>query len=293
VRGALWTRSRVPGYPPGPNGSETSPIADVAHHRAHVVAGGFPPGSSAGHDHDYARLRLLTLLGEAQVPSSVANDFADLDKWLPVSRLLITYVAGPYPNGEQCARLQSWLEAGGHWLALHGTSGGRAERVEGLPHRRTVRTEHHGLLGSMFLTHPPACRFRIDVCDADHPVTRGLGTSFEVEDEPYFIELQDPASVRILLTADYGTAGNWPVVEQLYGTDASLQSDGKTRVLGYTRPVGGGAVTYLALGHCHNPYARMARTGGPQGDQPETFKGPWESRAFATLLGNAIAWSMT
>ena len=39
-------------------------MADIVHPRAHVVAGGFPPGSSAGHDHDYARLRLLTLLAE-------------------------------------------------------------------------------------------------------------------------------------------------------------------------------------------------------------------------------------
>ena len=93
-------------------------MADIIHHRAHVIAGGFPPGSSAGHDHDYARLRLLTLLAERQIPASVANDFADVEKWLPVSRLLVTYVAGPYPSAEQCTRLKSWLEAGGHWLAL-------------------------------------------------------------------------------------------------------------------------------------------------------------------------------
>jgi hypothetical protein len=37
-------------------------------------------------------------------------------------------VAGPYPSAEQCNRLKSWLEAEGHRLALHGTSGGRAER---------------------------------------------------------------------------------------------------------------------------------------------------------------------
>ena len=91
---------------------------------------------------------------------------------------------------------------------------------------------------------------------------KGLAKSFEVEDEPYFIELQAPASAQILLTADYGAAGRWPVVEKLYGTDTSVQSDGKTRVLGYTRQIGGGAVTYLALGHCHNPYSRMGRTAG-------------------------------
>jgi type 1 glutamine amidotransferase len=267
-------------------------MANSVYSRAHLVAGGFPPGSSAGHDHDYARLRLLTLLDERQIPASVANDFADMEKWLPVSRLLVTYVAGPYPGAEQCARLKSWLEGGGHWLALHGTSGGRAVRVEGLAQRRTVRTEHHELLGGMFLTHPPACRFRVDVCDGEHPVTKGLAKSFEVEDEPYFVELRNPASVQVLLTADYGAKGSWPVVEKLYGTDASVQSDGKTRVLGYTRRVGDGAVTYLALGHCHSPHSRMGRTAGAGGELPATFRGPWESGAFTTLLGNAIAWAM-
>src|SRR5690242_11568557 len=65
--------------------------------RAHLIAGGFPPGSMAGHDHDYARLRLLGLLAERDIAASVASDFADIEKWLPLSRLLITYVAGPYP----------------------------------------------------------------------------------------------------------------------------------------------------------------------------------------------------
>ncbi len=54
--------------------------------RAHLIAGGFPPGSSAGHDHDHARLRLLGLLAERDVPASVANDFADIEKWLPLTR---------------------------------------------------------------------------------------------------------------------------------------------------------------------------------------------------------------
>lgn len=267
-------------------------MADIVQRRAHLVTGGFPPGSSAGHDHDYARLRLLTLLAEKEVPASVGNDFADLEKWLPLSRLLVTYVAGPYPTAEQCVRLKSWLEEGGHWLALHGTSGGRAERVEGLAQRRTVKTEHHELLGSMFLTHPPACRFRVDVRDAAHPITEGVAASFEVQDEPYFIELQAPASAQVLLTADFGSAGQWPVVEKLYGSDSSLQPDGKTRVLGYTQRVGSGGVTYLALGHCHSPASRTGRGGGANSEQPQTFRGPWEAPEFTKLLSNAIGWAM-
>jgi len=257
-------------------------------HRAHLIAGGFPPGSAAGHDHDHVRLRLLALLAERDVPASVANDFADIEKWLPVSRLLITYVASPYPDAAQCRAIQTWLAAGGHWLALHGTSGGRAQRVEGARQRRTVKTEHHALLGSFFLTHPPLCKFRVDVSDSDHPLTQGLGRSFVVEDEPYFIELQDPGSTRILLTADYGPGVVSPIVGTLYGSDTSLQPDGRTRVLGYTREVGAGGVTYFALGHCHNPCSREGRTVDPA--QPPTFRGSWENDAFIALLRNAVAW---
>src|SRR6266581_2015637 len=203
--------------------------------RAHLIAGGFPPGSAAGHDHDYARLRLLGLLAEQGVAASIANDFADVEKWLPSSRLLITYVAGPYPDAAQCRAMQRWLEAGGRWLGLHGTSGGRAERVEGARQRRTVKTEHHALLGSYFLTHPPICKIRVDVKGGDSPLTR---------------------------------------------------------VLGYTRQVGQGGVAYLALGHCHNPAIRAARSVDPTDTTPLTFRGSWESDAFMTLLRNTIGWGV-
>jgi uncharacterized protein len=256
---------------------------------AHLIAGGFPPGSAAGHDHDYARLRLLGLLAERDIAASVANDFADVEKWLPVSRLLITYVAGPYPDAAQCGAMQKWLEAGGHWLALHGTSGGRAERVEGARQRRTVKTEHHALLGSYFLTHPPICKIRVDVADSASSLTRGLGPSFVVEDEPYFIELQDPRSTHIVLTADYGPGATSPTIGTLYPKDTSLQPDGKTRVLGYTRAIGKGGVAYFALGHCHNPAIRAARAVDPTDTTPLTFRGSWESDAFTTLLRNTIA----
>ena len=267
-------------------------MTDTTARRAHLIAGGFPPGSQAGHDHDYARLRLLSLLAERDVASSVANDFADVEKWLPTSRLLITYVAGPYPDAAQCRAIERWLEAGGHWLGLHGSSGGRAERVEGARQRRTVKTEHHALLGSYFLTHPPICKIHVDVSSADSPLTRGLGQSFDVEDEPYFIELQHPDGTRILLTADYGPDAVSSAIGTLYPSDTSLLADGKTHVLGYTRDVGRGGVAYLTLGHCHNPAIRAARTPDPTDTTPLTFRGSWETDAFITLLRNAIAWGV-
>jgi uncharacterized protein len=257
--------------------------------RTHLIAGSFPPGSLAGHDHDYARLRVLQLLAEQDMPASVANDFSDLEKWLPTSRLLITYVAGPYPDAAQCSALRQWLEAGGHWLALHGTSGGRAERVEGSRSRRTVKSEHHALLGSYFLTHPPIREFRVEVRGPSSPLTQGIGSSFVVEDEPYFIELQDPAATQILLTAEYGPDAVSPSIGTLYPTDTSLLPDGRTRVIGYSKQVGDGGVTYYALGHCHNPAIRAARAfTDPADTTPDTFRAPWETPAFTQLLRSAI-----
>jgi hypothetical protein len=78
-----------------------------------------------------------------------------------------------------------------------------------------------------------------------------------------------------------------PTVGTLYGSDTSLQPDGRTRVLGYTREQGQGGVAYIALGHCHNP---ASREGRPVIEGQPTFRGPWESEAFTTLLRNAIAW---
>jgi uncharacterized protein len=267
-------------------------MTDQTPRRAHLIAGGFPPGSQAGHDHDYARLRLLSLLAERDVPASVANDFGDVEKRLPLSRLLITYVAGPYPDAAQCRAIRTWLEAGGHWLGLHGISGGRAERVEGSRQRRTVKTEHHALLGSYFMTHPPIQKIHVDVKAGDSPLTRGLGAGFDVEDEPYFIELQDPRSTRILLTADYGPGAVSSAIGTLYPSDTSLLADGKTRALGYTRDVGKGAVAYFVFGHCHNPAIRAARASDPTDTTPLTFRGSWETDAFTTLLNNTIAWGV-
>ncbi|MBV8454283.1 MAG: hypothetical protein JOZ29_18715, partial [Deltaproteobacteria bacterium] len=87
--------------------------------QVHLIAGGYPPGAPAGHDMDYARVRLLNLLQEAaQTHATVSNDFADLERWLPNSQLLITYVAGPFPDERQNRLLCEWLDGGGRWLAL-------------------------------------------------------------------------------------------------------------------------------------------------------------------------------
>ena len=252
--------------------------------RAHLITGGFPPGSPAGHDMDYARLRLLELLHEHGVNTTVAGDFTDVDKWLGDSQLLLTYVAGPFPDAEQNAVLEAWLENGGRWVALHGTSGGKAIRTDG-PLRKFVKLPHHQTLGSFFLNHPPLRKFKVDVHEGGHPLMKNLPTSFEVEDELYMIEMMDENATP-LLTTELPEDPSPPGFGYVYDEDTSLLADGKTRVLGYLREVGKGSVVYWALGHCH-----LSPGPADDGSASPAFHGVWESSEFRQLLSNSLTWA--
>jgi uncharacterized protein len=266
--------------------------------RVHVITGGFPAGSPAGHDMDYARLRILQLLQEhPHVLSTVANDFTDIAKWLSDSQLLITYVAGPYANDEQNGVIRQWLEGGGRWLALHGTSGGKAVRVgETRSARKMVKTSHHETLGSFFLNHPPLRKFRVHVTDREHVLTKDMPASFEVIDELYLIELQHPSACHVLLTTELEKDPSPPGFGFVYDRDTSLLPDGKTRVLGYTRELGKGGVTYIALGHCHAPINNRPRIVDASAETsegaPRLFRGSWETEPFEQLLRNGITWGI-
>ncbi len=259
--------------------------------RAHLITGGYPVGASAAHDMDYARLALLRKLYDGDYRTTVGNDFGDVAARLDGVDLLVTYVAGPYPDDQQSRAMEAWLSQGGRWFALHGTSGGRARRIEG-GRRRMVKLAHHQLLGAFFLNHPPVRRFDVQVAAADHPLLEGLPASFTVADELYLIEPLGDSTVLLTtaLPADPSPAGFGFV----YDADTSLAADGKTRVLGLERQVGDGAVAYVALGHCHSP----ATNGQPfvdasvsaDGTTPPTFRGAWETPAFDRILDNAVRW---
>lgn len=264
--------------------------------RVHVITGGFPVGSPAGHDMDYARLRLLQLLHERpNVTASVSGDFTDIDKWLPGCQLLVTYVAGPFPNEAQNRFLRQWLEDGGRWLGLHGTSGGKAAPVgDDRRIRKMVKADHHTTLGGFFLNHPPLRKFRVDVVNQQHRLTRGLPASFEVMDELYLIELQEPAASDILLTTELAKDPSPPGFGFVYDEDTALQADGKTRVLGFSRALGRGGVAYIALGHCHSTTSNMQpfvdASVDAESTTPQVFRGSWDTQPFEQLLRNSIEW---
>ena len=81
----------------------------------------------------------------------------------------------------------------------------------------------------------------------------------------------------------------------MYDEDTALQPDGKTQALGFTRNIGQGAVTYIALGHC-SPASQNQPTADSNPDaaaaSPALRGTTWESDAYTQLLRNATAWRM-
>lgn len=262
--------------------------------RAHVITGGYPVGSHAGHDHDYVRVQALAALQQDErVHASVASDFTDIAKWLPGCDFLFTYVAGPYADGEENEVLREWLEQGGRWVGIHGTAGGRTKRVGESRRKQMVRMPYHETLGAFFLNHEPVRRFEVHVARG-HPLTEGLPPVFETADEPYMIEVLDPANTQVLLTNRLGADSSPQGFGFVYDEDTSLHADGVTRTLGYVRRVGHGEVAYFALGHTHTPTTNVQpfvhESVDPDGKTPLRFRGSWEVEAFRQLFRNAITW---
>jgi len=96
------------------------------------------------------------------------------------------------------------------------------------------------LIGGHYIGHGPLERFRVEVVDADHPITRGV-TAFSVVDEqhtpPY-----DGSKVHLLLR--------------------NRSDDGKVAAAGWAYEPGRGRLCYLANGHTreslqHPMYRRL------------------------------------
>ena len=263
--------------------------------RAHLIVGGYPFGAAAGHDMDYARIELLRRLYDGGYATTVGSNFADAEATLQGVDLLLSYVAGPYPDDAQCRAIEAWLGQGGKWFALHGTSGGRAARIAGTRRRKMVQLAHHDLLGAYFLNHPPVRQFDVAVQSPEHPLLEGLPASFSVADELYLIEPRGAAAERtVLLTTELPADPSPEGFGFVYDEDTSLGADGKTRVLGLERRVGAGAVAYVALGHCHSPATNsqpfVDASVASGGTTPKTFRGAWETPAFGRILDNAMRW---
>ena len=162
------------------------------------------------HDTNFARLELLKLLAEHEdVVVRVAEDYRDVEA-IAQSRLLITYTCDVCPTVQQQDALKQFLNRGGRWFGLHGTSAmlefvGEPLETDGIVIPGKVDTPRRApdlseMLGNHFVSHPPIQPIRVTVADPDHPLVRGIDP-FEVQDEPYYCEFY--GEIHTLLESRY------------------------------------------------------------------------------------------
>ena len=238
--------------------------------KAHLIAAG------RFHDIDFARLELLKLLAEhPQIRTSVASDYHGLDLLTP-DTLLITYTCDLVPDAAQTVQLKALLQAGGRWLALHGSNAILRPAVDGKVDCPDDAPAFMALIGSQFLAHPPIAPFKVHVTDPDHALTRGL-RDFRIEDELFLLRTGD--DLHTLLHTSF--TGSCPEFRD------EAWDEAKIPVL-YERREGQGAVLYLALGHCRGHYDLQPLA--PFWPHPQRCA--WNYPVYYQLLRRAIIWGL-
>lgn len=227
------------------------------------------------HDIDFARLELLKLLAEDQrVRVRVFEDYANLDA-IGQADFLITYTCDVIPSLDQQDALRSWVEAGGRWYALHGTSAILRFLSSGLVDSPAWAPHLMETLGSQFIAHPPIAPYQVDLADPGHPLVQGIAP-FEVTDELYLSDIH--AELHVLLEAAFeGEATGFARSEWPYARHPVF----------YIRSLGKGAVLYLTLGHCRGHYDMRPLMA----HWPEVQRCAWELPVFYELLRRGIAWA--
>lgn len=227
------------------------------------------------HDFDFARLELLKLLAEdPRVRTRVFEDYGNLDA-IRQADFLITYTCDVMPSIDVQEALRDWVRDGGRWYALHGTNSVLRlfdNGLYGAPRWAPLMME---TLGTQFIAHPPIAPYRVEVADADHPLTAGIAP-FETTDELYLMERHGDLHV-LLDTAFAGEAT---------GFDEHQWAEDRHPVL-YIKTQGKGAVLYNTLGHCRGHYDMQ-----PFLDWwPQVDRCAWDLPVFHDLLRRGIAWA--
>jgi uncharacterized protein len=232
------------------------------------------------HDFDYARLELLAELARHEVVRTrVFEDFDCVDA-LAQADLLVTYTCNVRPAAAEQAALVEFVERGGRWLALHGTSSAIDPPAEPSAVFRTPRVlgEVATVLGNQFLAHPPIAPYRVEVTDPAHPLVRGI-EPFEVRDELYVLELHPPLEV-LLHTRFTGPCR---------GFAEGDVTDDEARPVLYLRHSGSGTVCYLTLGHCRG---RFDVQDLGKDDLGKRDFGSWTVPEFRTVLRRCVDWAV-
>ncbi len=228
----VYTELTVPSAPFGahePTGSDSRPhalvmIGDGPHEPGHLEEGLRPVFEATGvvahftvdvralSADNLAKVRLLVILRDGlQRPGSDARSHY---KWM---------------TAEQERAVVAFVEGGGGFLNLHNSMGLYPEHGPYL-----------ALVGGKYIGHGPLERFRVEVVDKGHPVTRGVSGFFTADEQhtpPY-----DEGRVHLLLR--------------------NRSDDDKSAAAGWVREPGRGRLCHLANGHTleallHPMYQRL------------------------------------
>jgi uncharacterized protein len=243
----------------------------------YLVAGG------KWHDIDHARLELLKLMAEHEhVRVRVAADYEDTDAIAKASAL-ISYTCDVRPSVSAQQAIRSWVEGGGHWLALHGTNAALdLPRPNGVESPRCFPLWAE-TLGTQFVAHPPIHPYPVEVADPTHWLVAGIET-FETDDELYLLEYHDRDSLHPLLHTHWSGEAkgfaehDWSL--ETVGTDEHL--------VVYLKSLGQGAVLYNTLGHCRGHYDMAPMV--PY--YPKIERGSWDNPQYHELLRRGIRWAL-
>lgn len=238
--------------------------------RVHLIAAG------KYHDIDFARLELLKLLAERpEIRTSVAAHYGDA-VLIAESRLLITYTCDLVPDAAGVGTLMRFLEAGGRWLALHGTNALLHFNADGKVTVPDDAPEFMALLGTQFAGHPPIGPFKVRVTRPDHPMTAGL-RDFNIVDELYLTRRTAP--IDTLLHTEFSG--------QCLDFGDHVWEEQQSPVL-YERRIGKGGILYLTLGHCRGHYdLQPIRAFNPHPDRCA-----WNYPVYYELLRRGIRWGI-
>ena len=186
------------------------------------------------------------------VRSSHSRDFEALPPLARECQLLISCPGAPRPDAVREKELLAWLETGGRWLDLRAGADDQGA-AEGRRSELAAEREclEYGQRDSIPTPARPG-RMRIEVVDAEHPLTGGLPPAFEMSAQPIELEPEDGSACQVLLTAALASrasssAPSHPTLPAP-GANGHEPRRAPRAVLAYTRNIGRGSVVVLGVG---------------------------------------------
>jgi type 1 glutamine amidotransferase len=237
-----------------------------------LVAGGLY------HDFDYARLQLLQLLAEHdEFRVRVQPDYEDAAP-IAAAEILVSYTCDVRPSEAVQRTIRDWVEGGGRWVALHGTSSVLDQTPDGWAAPRSMPV-WSDTLGSQFVAHPPIQPYLVENAAPDHWLVAGV-EPFEATDELYLNEYHDrDALVALLTTSFQGDARGF--------AESDWNDTDPEHLVMYLRPLGTGAVLYNTLGHCRGHYDMVPL----KSYYPNVDRCAWDLPVFHELLRRSLRWA--